>query len=208
MNSFLKVSQDSQVVGQTFEMGPHKTAADITDPPSLKQVHFGEKLLSYLWASDQHLKSAEERKLDCGILIVATLGWFMAYVDRANIINACTGDFEALCTDFKPFPDVSGMKEDLSIHSNQYTTMQTCFAGLAIMQLQSALVVVKIRPSLSLCICILGWTAMNFFRFMVGFFESAFTPVIVFVFGSWYNKAELAKRNCHLGDGVFPWGSL
>lgn len=29
------------------------------------------------------------RKLDFGILICATLGWWMKYIDQANISNAC-----------------------------------------------------------------------------------------------------------------------
>ena len=37
-------------------------------------------------------------------------------------------------------------------------------------------------------------TQMYVFRFMVGFFESAFSPIIIFLLGSWYTKAELAKR--------------
>ena len=35
---------------------------------------------------------------------------------------------------------------------------------------------------------------MYVFRFMVGFFESAFSPIIIFLLGSWYTKTELAKR--------------
>lgn len=29
---------------------------------------------------------------------------------------------------------------------------------------------------------------------MIGFFESAFSPIIIFLLGSWYTKTELAKR--------------
>jgi MFS transporter, ACS family, pantothenate transporter len=35
---------------------------------------------------------------------------------------------------------------------------------------------------------------MYAFRFMVGLFESAFSPVITFLIVSWYSKAELGKR--------------
>jgi ACS family pantothenate transporter-like MFS transporter len=35
---------------------------------------------------------------------------------------------------------------------------------------------------------------MYAFRFMIGLFESGFSPIIIFLLGSWYNKAELAKR--------------
>ncbi|KAJ7647854.1 MFS general substrate transporter [Roridomyces roridus] len=177
--------------------GSDKTPADHAAPPPPPQnVGFGKKLLYHLWDSDQHLKSPEERrlvrKLDFGILIVASLGWFMKYVDQANLSNAY----------------VSGMKEDLNINANQYTIMQTTYlVGFAIMQLPSALIAMKIRPSWWLFVCEIGWIIftfaqagarsyqeMYFFRFMVGFFESAFSPVIIFLLGSWYSKAELAKR--------------
>lgn len=32
------------------------------------------------------------------------------------------------------------------------------------------------------------------FRFLVGFFESSFFPVLLYILGSWYTKTELAKR--------------
>jgi ACS family pantothenate transporter-like MFS transporter len=35
---------------------------------------------------------------------------------------------------------------------------------------------------------------MYAFRFMIGLFESGFSPIVIFLLGSWYNKAELAKR--------------
>jgi MFS transporter, ACS family, pantothenate transporter len=37
-------------------------------------------------------------------------------------------------------------------------------------------------------------THMYIFRFMVGFFESGFSPIIVFLMGSWYTPPEMAKR--------------
>ncbi|KAJ6606038.1 MFS general substrate transporter [Mycena vulgaris] len=176
--------------------GSDKTAnatAPTGPPPN---VSFGRKMLYYMWDSDQHLKSSEERhllrKLDFGILLVASMGWFMKYVDQANLANAY----------------VSGMKEDLGILANEYTLMSTCYlVGFAIMQLPSSLIVLKVRPSIWLFSCEIGWTIftfaqagaknpqqMYFFRFMVGFFESAFSPVIIFLLGSWYSKSELAKR--------------
>ncbi|GKT84195.1 major facilitator superfamily transporter [Colletotrichum tofieldiae] len=35
---------------------------------------------------------------------------------------------------------------------------------------------------------------MYAFRFMIGLFESGFSPIIIFLLGSWYTKPELAKR--------------
>ncbi|KAJ0341659.1 hypothetical protein COL922a_002098 [Colletotrichum nupharicola] len=149
-------------------------------------VSFGKKILYHLWDADQHLKSPQERalvrKLDFGILICATLGWWMKYIDQSNINNAY----------------VSGMKEDLNIKGNEYTYMLTNMIAL------------KVRPRICLVVCELGWTAftmisfaqaaaqtsnqMYAFRFMVGLFESPFSPIIIFLLGSWYTKTELAKR--------------
>ena len=37
-------------------------------------------------------------------------------------------------------------------------------------------------------------TQMYAFRFMIGLFESGFSPIIIFLLGCWYTKTELAKR--------------
>ncbi|KLO80550.1 Uncharacterized protein LW93_13782 [Fusarium fujikuroi] len=155
-----------------------------------------KRFLYHLWDNDQHLKSPEERKLvrklDFGILICATLGWWMKYIDQNNIVNAY----------------VSGMKEDLDIQGNEYTYMLMCYTiAFAIMQIPSNAIALKIRPRICIVVCELGWTIFTFaqaaatssnqmyaFRFMIGLFESGFSPIIIFLLGSWYNKAELAKR--------------
>ncbi|KAK6063135.1 pantothenate transporter liz1 [Seiridium cupressi] len=154
-------------------------------PP--EKVSWGKKILYHLWDSDQHLKSPEERalvrKLDFGILICATLGWWMKYIDQSNLSNAY----------------VSGMKEDLDIEANEYTYMQMCYTiAFAIIQIPANAIALKIRPRICLVICEIGWTIftndMYAFRFMIGIFESGFSPIIIFLLGSWYNKSELAKR--------------
>ncbi|KAL4787103.1 major facilitator superfamily domain-containing protein [Aspergillus varians] len=155
-----------------------------------------KKLWMWLWDADQHLKSPEERrlvqKLDCCILICATLGWWMKYVDQSNLTNAY----------------VSGMKEDLNIHGNEYNYMLTCYTvAFAIMQIPSNMIAVKIPPRFLILACELGWTVFTFaqagatssnqmyaFRFMIGLFESSFSPIIIFLLGSWYTKPELGKR--------------
>ncbi|KAF5984317.1 pantothenate transporter liz1 [Fusarium coicis] len=83
--------------------------------------------------------------------------------------------------------DVSGMKEELDIQGNEYMYMLMCYTiAFAILQIPSNAIALKIRPR----ICIV----MYAFRFMIGLFESGFSPIIIFLLGSWYNKAELAKR--------------
>lgn len=71
------------------------------------------KWQSYIW--DSLDKSPQERKflfkLDLAVLTFASLGYFIKYLDQANINNAF----------------VSGMKEDLGLYQNQLNYMQTCW---------------------------------------------------------------------------------
>ncbi|KAJ0305825.1 hypothetical protein COL516b_004933 [Colletotrichum fioriniae] len=154
------------------------TASDVgvgvhEDAP--QNVSWGRKVLYHLWDADQHLKSPQERalvrKLDFGILICATLGWIRGQSKRSDRYAVC------------------------------YTI------AFAIMQIPSNLIALKIRPRYCIVFCELGWTAFTFaqaaaqssnhmyaFRFMIGLFESGFSPIIIFLLGSWYTKPELAKR--------------
>ncbi|KAF5384736.1 hypothetical protein D9757_006230 [Collybiopsis confluens] len=155
---------------------------------------FWNKFKSYIWDSDTHLKAPFERKLlrklDFGILIVGCLGFFMRYLDSANLTNAY----------------VSGMKEDLDINGNQFTFMGTFYTiGYALFQIPGTLVVTRVRPSLFLFANEIGVftfaqagaktsNQMYAFRFMVGVFEASFFPSMLYLMGSWYNTYELAKR--------------
>ncbi|KAH8673398.1 pantothenate transporter liz1 [Xylariales sp. PMI_506] len=163
-------------------------------PP--ENIPLWKKFVYHLWDADQHLKSPQERalvrKLDFGILICATLGWWMKYIDQSNIANAY----------------VSGMKKDLNIQANEYTYMLMCYTiSFAIMQVPANAIALKIPPRICLIACEIGWTIFTFaqagarstnqmyaFRFMIGLFESAFSPIIIFLIGSWYTKTEMAKR--------------
>ncbi|RDW66647.1 hypothetical protein BP5796_09396 [Coleophoma crateriformis] len=107
-----------------------------------------------------------------------------------------------------PDRDVSGMKEDLDIQANEYTYMLMCYTiAFAIIQVPANLVALKLRPRICLVVCEIGWTIFTFaqagaqtpgqmyaFRFMIGLFESGFSPIIIFLLGCWYTKTELAKR--------------
>lgn len=68
---------------------------------------------SHLW--DTFDRSPEERrflfKLDAVILTFASLGYFIKYLDQVNISNAY----------------VSGMKEDLGLHGNEFNIMTTAW---------------------------------------------------------------------------------
>ncbi|KAM0551198.1 hypothetical protein ACHAPJ_008540 [Fusarium lateritium] len=151
---------------------------------------------SFIWDNDTHLKTPEERKLlrklDALILTIGCFGFFMKYLDQGNLANAY----------------VSGMQEDLEMFGNEYTYAQTVYTvAYAVMQIPSTLIVQKVRPSLWLAGSEVAWGIFTFaqagtksvgqlyaFRFLVGFFESSFFPVLLYILGSWYTKTELAKR--------------
>ncbi|KAJ8117944.1 hypothetical protein OPT61_g975 [Boeremia exigua] len=151
---------------------------------------------SFIWDSDTHLKSHEERvllrKLDFSILTIGCLGFFLKYLDQGNLSNAY----------------VSGMQEDLKMYGNEYTYAVTCYTvAYAVMQIPSNIIIQYIRPSYWLAAMEIAWGTFTFaqagvknvpelyaFRFLVGFFESSFFPALLYVLGSWYTKTELAKR--------------
>lgn len=154
------------------------------------------KWQSYIW--DSLDKSPEERKfvfkLDCAILTFASLGYFIKYLDQANVNNAF----------------VSGMKEDLGLYGDQLNYMQTLWTvGYVIGQIPSNLILTRVRPSIWIPTLEVIWTVLTFslsrcntanqmygVRFLVGLAESGFYPGMQYLIGSWYRKDELAKRSC------------
>lgn len=105
---------------------------------------------SFIWDTDTHLKTAEERrllrKLDWSILTIGCLGFFMKYLDQGNLANAY----------------VSGMQEDLAMYGNEYTYAQTAYTcAYAVMQVPSTLIVQKIRPSVWLVFMEVGWVGFS-----------------------------------------------
>ncbi|KAK8861756.1 hypothetical protein IAR55_002579 [Kwoniella newhampshirensis] len=155
-----------------------------------------QKFVSYIWDADYYDKSDAERKLvfklDCFMLAALTVGWWLKNLDQTNLSNAY----------------VSGMREDLKIHANQYTYMNTIYNAVVCgMQLPANFIVMKVRPSTFLALSEIGWGIFTFaqagaqsyqamygFRFCIAFFESFYYPIAYFILGSWYTKSELAKR--------------
>ncbi|KAJ4132480.1 hypothetical protein NW754_015297 [Fusarium falciforme] len=149
---------------------------------------------SYLW--DTFDKSPEERrflfKLDAALMTLASLGYFIKYLDQVNINNAF----------------VSGMKEDLNLMGNELNYMQTCWTvGYVLGEIPSNMLLTRIRPSL--WILFVTWSVLTILlckctsakqiyalRFFIGLAESTFYPGMQYIIGSWYRKDELAKRSC------------
>lgn len=181
---------------------------DQQEPSDRAEVVIQEKVQrrwqSYLW--DTLDKSPEERKflfkLDFALLTFASLGYFIKYIDQANVNNAF----------------VSGMKEQLGLYGNELNYMQSCWtAGYVIGQIPSNILLTRIRPSIWIPSMEVTWTVLTFclcqctsarqiyaVRFLVGLAESSFYPGMQYVIGSWYRKDELAKRSCifHVSSAI------
>ncbi|KAK7740712.1 hypothetical protein SLS53_005180 [Cytospora paraplurivora] len=180
----------------------HDVHTSSADPTVLDADSFGSEFpekkapwWSYFWDYDPN-RTHEERKfvqkLDCSLLTILCLGYFIKNLDSSNISNAY----------------VSGMKEDLAMNSNQLNLIDVAWTtGYVIGQLPSQFILTKVRPSIWVPSCELVWTILTFclaatttstqvivIRFFVGLVESIFYPAAHFLIGSWYKPSEAGKR--------------
>ncbi|KAL7422611.1 hypothetical protein Q5752_003259 [Cryptotrichosporon argae] len=168
---------------------------------SVVQALFNRVTAGGKWTDERKLVL----KLDVSLMIFSILGLTLRYVDQQNISTAFT----------------SGMKEDLNMYGNQYNTVAACWSvGYVIGQIPGNILLNRVPPhrcvtacqllpDASMIFCLeIGWTIMTlcttwvknwhqlcFIRFMVGLFESAYYPGLLFIIGSWYTKRELGKRS-------------
>ncbi|KAJ0162106.1 Pantothenate transporter liz1 [Colletotrichum tanaceti] len=198
--------------GSIREIQPQGTS---TDEKSVSVLHEGKDLdsatpsvtevlqktpksswKSYIW--DTFDKSPEERrflfKLDAVLMTLASLGYFIKYLDQVNINNAF----------------VSGMKEDLGLYGNELNYMQVCWTvGYVVGEIPSNMLLTRIRPGIWIPLCEVTWSVLTILlvkcetatqiyvlRFFIGLAESTFYPGMQYIIGSWYRKDELAKRSC------------
>lgn len=131
-------------------------------------------------------------KLDLFLLLSSCLGYFIRSLDTSNLGNAY----------------VSGMQEDLRMNGNQLTyAYNVAVAGYVLLAIPVSIVVTKVRPSWIIPLfelMLAGTTLLTYrvatvsqlyvVRFFVGFFESAFFPVMVHLIASWYPKPRRVKR--------------
>ncbi|KAG8166384.1 hypothetical protein KVR01_002073 [Diaporthe batatas] len=188
----------------TEDKSQHDVRASSADSPrrgesALSDDSSGKKApwWSYFWDYEP-TRTAEERKfvkkLDVSLLTILCFGYFIKNLDQTNITNAY----------------ISGMKEDLSMDSNQLNLIDVAWTtGYVIGQLPSQFILTKVRPSIWIPSCELVWTILTFclaatnnsnqviaIRFLVGLVESIFYPAAHFLIGSWYKPSELGKRAC------------
>ncbi|TQN68336.1 Pantothenate transporter liz1 [Colletotrichum shisoi] len=137
---------------------------------------------SYIW--DTFDKSPEERrflfKLDAVLMTLASLGYFIKYLDQVNINNAF----------------VSGMKEDLGLYGNELNYMQVCWTVGYVVGIWIPLCEVTWSVLTILLVKCATATQIYVLRFFIGLAESTFYPGMQYIIGSWYRKDELAKRSC------------
>ncbi|KAF9731973.1 hypothetical protein PMIN02_000338 [Paraphaeosphaeria minitans] len=148
----------------------------------------------HIW--DDPDKSKEEKwflfKLDLFLLSSACLGYFSKNLDQANINNAY----------------VSGMKESLNMHGIELTYTSNVFtAGYVVGQMPAVMLASRFRPSILIPTLEIIWSVLTFcsssvtnvsqlyaIRFLVGLCESGYFPVMIYLIGSWYTRAERGKR--------------
>ncbi|KPM44091.1 hypothetical protein AK830_g2462 [Neonectria ditissima] len=132
------------------------------------------------------------RKLDTFLLSYTALSCFIQTLDNTNISNAY----------------VSGMKEDLSLYGNELNYFSTTFNCVIIAgAVPLMLLATRIRPSILMPICELGWTGLVMaiagakdagtvygLRFAIGFFQGIAFPGFAAILGAWYTPSELGKR--------------
>ncbi|OHE93828.1 HK97 family phage prohead protease [Colletotrichum orchidophilum] len=153
------------------------------------------------WYADTD--TPEERKLinklDLLIVPYAVLSYWVKYIDQSNLNNAY----------------VAGLKEDLGFKGNELVQLQTLYiVGAVTGQLPMMFILTYVPihwliPFLDIAWGIFtllqyrvtGFAELAAYRFLVGWFEAAFFPVMHYLFGSWYRGDEIARRG-----GIFYVG--
>lgn len=154
-----------------------------------------QSIRKILWGDTPHdLKEARLlMKIDWFILSFACLLYWINYVDRLNISNAY----------------VSGMKEDLQMHGNEFNIINTAFTvGYTVFLIPNNLILLKVRPKYWLTFCAFAWGLLTLgvykvtsykqivvIRFFQAGFEASTFCGVHLILGSWYKEDELTKRS-------------
>jgi hypothetical protein len=157
----------------------------------------------YKWFRDD-ASTAEKKllcKLDILIAFYAFVGYWVKYIDSANLNNAY----------------VSGMKEDVGFQGNDLVNVQVLFTvGSIVMEVFWVFAIPKIPVTYALCVSELFWSAFTLatyrvntvsqikgIRFMVGVSEAAYFPCIHYLFSNWYLPSEIGRRGGMFYIGQF-----
>ncbi|KAK4622663.1 Pantothenate transporter FEN2 [Fulvia fulva] len=137
---------------------------------------FLHKLRVAVWGEPPSTQ-AESRlllKVDVFVLTYVCLMYWVNYLDRANLNNAC----------------VSGAREDLGFKGTQLNQINTIFyGGYLLGQIPNNLIMQKIPPRIWLPTTCLCWGFLT-----LGFFEASCFVGVQWILGSWYKPEEIGKR--------------
>ncbi|KAI1496943.1 major facilitator superfamily domain-containing protein [Biscogniauxia marginata] len=152
------------------------------------------KWYQFTWFTEEDTE--EERrfitKLDWLVVPYAVLSYWVKYIDQANLNNAY----------------VSGLKEDLGFEGNELVQLQTFYVvGAVTGQIPFLFLLTYIPLNFLIPFLDVAWgifTLLQFrssgfaelaaYRFLVGWFEAAYFPVMHYLFGSWYRGDEIGRR--------------
>lgn len=140
-------------------------------------------------------------KLDIIIAFYAFVGYWVKYIDSANLNNAY----------------VSGMKEDLGLKGNDLINIQVLFTvGQIVFEIPWLFFLPKVSITYTLFITELCWSAFTIgtykvqnieslkaIRFFVGASEAAYFPSIHYLLASWYLPTEVSRRGALFYMGQF-----
>ncbi|OJJ65294.1 hypothetical protein ASPSYDRAFT_169650 [Aspergillus sydowii CBS 593.65] len=132
-------------------------------------------------------------KLDCVLLPLCCLAYFIKWLDQVNINNAYS----------------SGMKEDLNLYGNQYSLFGTFYnIGYLLFEIPSMMVMSRPKfaryflPTMEVCWSIITFAQCRLrnyqdiygLRFLLGVLETPVSSGTMYILSSWYRGDELFKR--------------
>jgi MFS family permease len=132
--------------------------------------------------------------------------YWLNYLDRNAITLARLNDFE----------------EDLGLKGSQYSTaVSLLFVGYVLAQIPSNMLITRVRPSLYMGVCMMGWaivsaltaitkdfTGVVLTRFFLGLVEAPYYPGALYLLSIFYTRKEIATRISILYSGNILAGAF
>ncbi|EGV62972.1 hypothetical protein PSN45_004759 [Yamadazyma tenuis] len=149
--------------------------------------------------------SKEEKKLilklDASLALYAFIGYWIKYVDSANLNNAY----------------VSGLQEGIGMKGNDLINTQVLFTvGQIIFELPWIFLLPRVSLPYALFVCELVWATFTLvtyraenpatlkaFRFIIGAAEACYFPIIHYSLASFYTATEIGRRGALFYCGQF-----
>ncbi|RYN66036.1 hypothetical protein AA0117_g11996 [Alternaria alternata] len=148
------------------------------------------------------LNKAVLKKLDWKFLLIITLMLLMNYLDRINVSNA----------------RLAGMQHDIHMSDVEWSAgISLFYVGYIISQVPANIIMSKQKPRIWMPCIMLAWSSVTICmpactrpwhfmlcRFLVGFTEGPFLPVVALMTSCWYTKQESPLRMAiwHAGNIV------